>query len=645
MPVTHLSPLLKRIALATWDAADVYQELLLTPDLSEEQKAELKKAYDLREFHQTELLSNELVYNLIPKSSDPRENEIRNSITEIQFLHPTYNLSYLDTVDETKIRDWAAANNKNPSTSILIVKTSSGKGWLRDSSPTFEAIICSEGRIKRVTIKDNEQLLALAAARAGSKDIQLLPPSLDNTSLIDDIYRTNNLHIPFKYVGKTADGKYFAPHIAADGKFSWQEIAPPPPATVYKAFNVNRFIKPEETAKAGKPVWVNDALKCFVLSEKTPSTTSSTKTEKDVFVLWAGTHDVATLTADTETSPGQETFIAHQKELTDFLVRILQETGRAANISLIGHSLGGALAQQNLVLLQQMYQYPEYRALISSLHLGIKNPAGISVETSDEHTRLALAQTLRLSAHFYWVNGDIVQQTGMASTFSCPEVLSSPYVDVSMYKASALFQGGTPLVKTLAYTAAAVGIGAAVTVAAAPATMAAAGWAFFSGAGAAASVMSVAGTVGSKNVHTHKYFLDSLHEGTFEYSNSLIPTERIRIISELTRKVALLTAATKALAATKKYLRVPSVATADAVSASATIANAGDGKELRAAAKEAVVPLVKALAPLPSPISHMEEPTTLITRSDSPTSISSEPASPTSGRISHRKKTWDPERF
>lgn len=72
---------------------------------------------------------------------------------------------------------------------------------------------------------------------------------------------------------------------------------------------------------------------------------------QQIYINWTGTHSLGTMLADLERAPGEDSYRNEEIEILNQLNTVLKnfgkETNLKANIVVSGHSLGGALAQQN----------------------------------------------------------------------------------------------------------------------------------------------------------------------------------------------------------------------------------------------------------------------------------------------------------
>lgn len=160
-----------------------------------------------------------------------------------------------------------------------------------------------------------------------------------------------------------------------------------------------------------------------------------------IYISWTGTEGIASLWLDTEHAPGAASY---QKEETQILAQIndavkahYEQTKQKVNLVMTGHSLGGALAQNCFVSLQdaivQHSENPESdetkkressyltNTFIQGLQLGVWNSAGVPkavAERSNENAAKLKKAGVTQSAYYGMVAGDMLQTVGQGSILS-----------------------------------------------------------------------------------------------------------------------------------------------------------------------------------------------------------------------------------
>ena len=555
MPVTNeeFERILNNVRLSSWDAEEVYSGLPQA-DLDEAQKATLKQTYDLREFYRDEILAH-LSYNLIPKEG-PEENLVRNSITKIGFLNNNYQFAFVAANNSKKIEAWRTQNMSNPNVSVLIVQQ---RGFLRGTKS--KVLVLSDGVMQELAVTDRQLAEIIPSADASTSAATEITP-LESTEVrkkaLADIYQKNGLHIPFKLCAQNDRGEYFIPN--REDKFSWKRTEVALTRQIHGLYDVKRFTRDAVAAAradvavptAGSEItatgagvatsvdlnslnWVNDALKCFVLSPHIEAGVIHPEAGK-VTMLWAGTHDGATARADAENNgAGYQSFSRNKEDFLQLMRPIIAAASHDGRIGVTacGHSLGGALSQLSLEAVLSDY---ECRTNIGALTLAIKNSTGVAADVARDYKALVETDTsLRHETRAILVDGDAVQQTG-ESTLGCD--IAPTQCKLSLCKVVSPFSVGGAA-RAAIYGTAALGAGAALALAAAPATAAAAALWFVLGSGVTLGGITAAGARGAYEVHTRQYFNGGLKDCGLVYYNSETPAGSNAIQKELLYKSVL----------------------------------------------------------------------------------------------------------
>ncbi len=178
-----------------------------------------------------------------------------------------------------------------------------------------------------------------------------------------------------------------------------------------------------------------------------------------IYVNWAGTHDMPTIMADLETSAGEDSFQQHAPEINAMISKAIEDvvevTGHPVDLSFNGHSLGGGLAQRSFQDFQRCLCHhdrdalsEEHRTLldeqerklstiyhvnreptaigvgfsnIRKMKIGTYNATGVLDEVAancDALAKIAHAQGAELEAYFGHVIDDVVQATGQSTIFA-----------------------------------------------------------------------------------------------------------------------------------------------------------------------------------------------------------------------------------
>jgi hypothetical protein len=168
-------------------------------------------------------------------------------------------------------------------------------------------------------------------------------------------------------------------------------------------------------------------LVCYVLIPEAPST--------EIKVVFRGTKDAASVFSDLEPeAPGAESYLKSQNAILAAINEAIKVVGNRVSISIYGHSLGGAYAQNCYTDLMKKINksLPEkdetldvaednYFKNITALTLSAFNSAGVTKHVASKARQLAHSlkrKGVKLTCLWQHVAGDLVQQTGRASILS-----------------------------------------------------------------------------------------------------------------------------------------------------------------------------------------------------------------------------------
>jgi hypothetical protein len=563
-----LNSMLNTLFSSAWDVDKVYRRIITNQDLDRDERELLTVIYNRRKFFEVEILSH-LSYDLIAKDKDPKQNELRDSISQIFFLKNNYHLTYIDSPTEKEISKWKEENSLSSNINILV---SVKRNWLR--SDTIEILVTHNGSIKKMSIGETSShfLKELIKKEKEGKEESRLTISTNQKNILPficSLFQENHTHIPFKLAALTKEGQYLLPSCNDSGKFSWQVSPVEKIHNIHDIYLLDRFTREScvseggafggvsliTAAGAGSSVsgaasgssdddskmvnWVNPALKIFTLLSTT---------QNDLRILSAGTHDAHTAKADIESSAGFESFSANEGHFVRFVNNVMSRrclSEDSIDVSFYGHSLGGALSQlANHTVLKD----PSLRSQVSSLTLAIKNSTGVLKRISESHKELVIRNShLRHRAFYYLVDGDGVQQTGQSNLFSDAELLKSRAIKLVMAKASAPMDIGSTG-KSLVEGVASIANGFAISTLAVPAaTLALSLFAGFSIASISYFGFKLLRGVGTVQTHRAKYFIDNLKGYSIRFYESSWAEDRLLISQELSKKSTICQAGLKVI--------------------------------------------------------------------------------------------------
>lgn len=169
-----------------------------------------------------------------------------------------------------------------------------------------------------------------------------------------------------------------------------------------------------------------------------------------LYITWAGTHSNASMNADLERTPGEESYRLGEDQVLKQIITTIEEINKPVKIVICGHSLGGALSQLSFHSLQRIIAKnikneelqkkvtffdekfcqklskitPHHRdlseikidpSLIKELSVDVWNSAGVLtpvVDHSNELAGLLVYSGIPLYANFGLVGGDMLQAIG-----------------------------------------------------------------------------------------------------------------------------------------------------------------------------------------------------------------------------------------
>lgn len=173
-----------------------------------------------------------------------------------------------------------------------------------------------------------------------------------------------------------------------------------------------------------------------------------------LYISWAGTHGSASMSADFERNPGEESYRLGEDQILKQVISVIEEIGKPIKIVICGHSLGGALSQllfhslqrvlaaqlkeeaEKIQTLEEKFQTELYKlsphqqdlseikldpTMIKEMSADVWNSAGVLlpiVDHSNELSHILVKAGIQQYANFGFVDGDVLQSTGQGSILS-----------------------------------------------------------------------------------------------------------------------------------------------------------------------------------------------------------------------------------
>lgn len=155
------------------------------------------------------------------------------------------------------------------------------------------------------------------------------------------------------------------------------------------------------------PIQLGDeALKIYIFRPKEGSSATT------LYIGWVGTIDFHGICADLQLNPGNKEYFEKEHLIKKELLDIIADAKKHNfDIEVVGHSLGGALAQYCFVTLMDLLV--ETQSAIAS-RLTVFNSPGINKKTREKSHMLAQQLDKKPSAHYVIKAGDVIQQAGEA---------------------------------------------------------------------------------------------------------------------------------------------------------------------------------------------------------------------------------------